>query len=196
MPEPGLPTPDPAPPTPASDGPQASGRDRLRPGTRDPHRSRERALKVLFQADLRGEDPRDALARVLADPDAVALLDDVDVDDTDTDRLAAARHRPDPLDEYAQQLIEGVGVHRDELDGLIERFARRWTVARMPVVDRNLLRLAAYELLHEDTAPAVVIDEALELAKDLSTDNSVRFVNGVLESVRRWHEQRPADDAD
>ena len=108
------------------------------------------------------------------------MLDDVDADE-DAPVLEV-------VDDYAARLVQGVAVHRPDLDRLIEKFARRWTVARMPVVDRNVLRLGAYELLHEDLSPAVVIDEALELAKDLSTDNSARFVNGVLESVRRWRE--------
>ena len=154
-----------------------------RPGTTDPRRSRQRALRILFQADLRGQDPRDALAAIVDDPDAMAMLDDVDAEEP----VAPATD----VDAYAARLVEGVAVHRPDLDRLIEKFARRWTVARMPVVDRNVLRLGAYELLHEDLSPAVVIDEALELAKALSTDNSARFVNGVLESVRRWHEDTP-----
>lgn len=150
-----------------------------RPGTTDPRRSRQRALKILFQADLRGQDPRNALAAILDDPQATSMLDDVDADE--------AMPEAERLDAYAVRLVEGVATHRPDLDRLIERFARRWTVARMPVVDRNVLRLGAYELLHEQLSSAVVIDEALELAKALSTDNSARFVNGVLESVRRWH---------
>ena len=150
-----------------------------RPGTSDPRRSRQRALKVLFQADLRGQDPRAVLTAIADDPHALSLLDDADVD-------GEGRPTPD-LDAYARSLVEGVGAHLAEVDEVIERFARRWTVARMPVVDRNVLRLATYELLHEvDLSAAVVIDEAVELAKGLSTDNSARFVNGVLEAVRRW----------
>jgi N utilization substance protein B len=152
-----------------------------RPGTTDPRRSRQRALKILFQADLRSQDPRDSLAAIMDDPHAAAMLDDVDADEAPV--FAGAG-----VDDYTVALVHGVAEHRDEIDGLIEKFARRWTVARMPVVDRNVLRLGAYELLHEELSSAVVIDEALEMAKALSTDNSARFVNGVLESVRRWHE--------
>ncbi len=165
-----------------TDTPQADG---PRPGTTDPRRSRQRALKILFQADLRGQDPRDALAAIQGDPRASAMLDDVDADELATEVVA--------VDDYAATLVEGVATHAPELDRLIEKFARRWTVARMPVVDRNVLRLGAYELLHEDLSSAVVIDEALELAKALSTDNSARFVNGVLESVRRWHDDTPPE---
>ena len=166
-----------------------------RPGTTDPHRSRERALKVLFQADLRRASPVDMLARVVADADAAALLDDVDLDQDELtleDRVAEARVRgTSDLDLYARSLVTGVGDHLAELDALIDEYATNWTVDRMPTVDRNVLRLALYELLHEDTPPAVVIDEALQLARDLSTDKSAKFVNGVLEAVRRQREATP-----
>ena len=150
-----------------------------RPGTTDPRRSRQRALKVLFQADLRGQDPRDVLAAVSDDAAARSLLDDVDVEDGPVVEV-------DEVDAYAARLVTGVGERLAELDEVIERFARRWTVPRMPVVDRNVLRLGTYELLHEqELSSAVVIDEAVELAKGMSTDNSARFVNGVLEAIRR-----------
>jgi N utilization substance protein B len=165
-----------------------------RPGTRNPHQSRERALKVLFQADLRDRDITEILDGVVADPEAVALLDDADLDDiaAPDEDVASDIAR---LDEYARALVIGVATRLAEIDGVIERFSRRWTVQRMPVVDRNVLRLATYELLHEATPPAVVIDEALELAKLLSTDNSGRFVNGVLESIRQWTATLPEDAA-
>lgn len=150
-----------------------------RPGTRDPRRSRQRALKILFQADLRRQRPGEVLDRIAGDPEAVAMLDDADKE-SDASRAT--------LDEYAIQLVRGVDAALNELDDVIGRFARNWTVERMPTVDRNVLRLGAYELLHEDTSAAVVIDEALELAKALSTDDSRRFVNGILESVRQWDE--------
>jgi N utilization substance protein B len=143
-----------------------------------PRRARLHALKVLFQADLRGETPGAALARVAGDPHALALLDDLD----DTAPAGEATPR---IDAFTRRLVEGVDEHRDEIDARIQRFARRWAISRMPVVDRNVLRLATYELLYEDTPAAIVIDEALELAKALSTDNSSRYVNGVLDSVRK-----------
>lgn len=154
-----------------------------RPGTDDPRRSRQRALKVLFQADLRGRDPRVVLDAIADDPAAMALLDDGDVDEV--------ARTVGTLDDYARALVAGVGAHLAEVDEVIEQFARRWTVPRMPVVDRNVLRLGVYELLHEeDLSSAVVIDEAVELAKGMSTDNSARFVNGVLEAVRRSRGQQ------
>lgn len=160
-----------------------------RPGTTDPHRSRERALKVLYQADLRGMAPVEWLASVVDDEQASALLDDVDDPDQVANlatRVEEARQRgTSDVDGYARALVVGVGDHIEDLDELIEGFAERWTLVRMAAIDRNVLRLAAYELLHEDTPPAVVIDEALLLVKDLSTENSVRFVNGILESIRK-----------
>jgi N utilization substance protein B len=158
-----------------------------RTDTDSPRRSRERALKLLFQADLRGEDPMETLRRAVADPQAAAMLDDVDVSETGTAH---------PLDGFARRLVEGVADHRDDLDQRIQRFARRWTIARMPIVDRNVLRLATYELLHEDTPPAIVIDQAVELAKALSTDDSGRYINGVMDSVRKNIEQEPRAEAE
>lgn len=89
-----------------------------------------------------------------------------------------------PPDEYAVALVRGVAGRLEELDGLIARFSKGWTIERMPVLDRTVLRLASYELLAGDEPPVgVVISEAVELAKRYSTDDSGRFVNGVLASV-------------
>lgn len=103
------------------------------------------------------------------------------------ERTQADRHA-ERLDDYARSLVSGVAEHIDEIDALLDEHAHGWTVSRMSVVDRNVLRLGVYELLHEqETPPAVVIDEAVELAKDLSSDESPRFVNGVLSGVRAAH---------
>ncbi|MBY5164042.1 transcription antitermination factor NusB [Salsipaludibacter albus] len=139
-----------------------------------------RALKVLFQADLRDRDPSATIAEIAVDPAAVALLDDLD----DEQAVDGA-----PMDDYARVLVDGVARHRHALDGMIGRYSHRWEVARMPVIDRNILRMATWELLAEDVSAAVVIDEALELAKELSTDASHRFVNGILEAIRRHADQ-------
>ena len=180
-----------------------SGRNRKRRSdTRDPRRSRARALKLLYQADVRGEDPIALLDKVASDGRAASLLDDLDpdqaadievkgaADDAEADpehaRIAAARGRnAAPIDGFTRSLVTGVSERRDELDALVQRFARRWALARMPAVDRNALRLGAYELQHETTSPAVVINEMVELAKGLSTDDSGRYVNGVLEAIRK-----------
>jgi transcription antitermination protein NusB len=95
--------------------------------------------------------------------------------------LADLPVRPEP---FVTSLVTGVGSHGDRIDELIGRFARDWAVDRMPAVDRNILRLAVYELLERPDVPtAAVISEAVELAKRYSTDESGRFVNGVLASV-------------
>lgn len=121
-------------------------------------KARKRALDILFEADLRGLD-------------AVTLL---------ADRLAtAAAEQPVPA--YAVELVEGVTEHRARIDELLSSYAEGWTLERMPGVDRAVLRIGVYELLwRADVPDAVAIDEAVELAKALSTDESPRFVNGVL----------------
>jgi len=85
---------------------------------------------------------------------------------------------------FAAELVAGVSRHQDEIDELIGRFARGWALARMPVVDRSLLRIGTYELAHRPDIPlGAVICEAVELAKAFSTDDSGRFVNGVLAKI-------------
>ncbi|MDP9118195.1 MAG: transcription antitermination factor NusB [Actinomycetota bacterium] len=124
-------------------------------------KARKRALDVLYEADLRGVDPASTLAEriALADP---------------------------PVNTYTVTLVEGVCAHAGRIDEILARFADGWTVARMPDVDRALLRVGVFELLWcADVPDAVVIDEAVELAKSLSTYESPRFVNGVLGRVVR-----------
>ena len=119
-------------------------------------KARKRALDILFESDLRGTEPV-ATAR---------------------DRLADA---DPPVPPYALVLVEGVTERRARIDELLSTYSEGWTLERMPPVDRNLLRIAAYELIYRDDVPdAVAIDEAVELAKELSTDESPRFVNGLL----------------
>jgi len=94
-------------------------------------------------------------------------------------------------DEFAVELVRGVGEHREEIDELITAHARNWDIHRMPALDRALLRLACFELAHRPDVPTgAVISEAVELAKRYSTDDSGRFVNGVLSAVAA--EVRPA----
>ncbi|HWB70857.1 MAG TPA: transcription antitermination factor NusB [Egibacteraceae bacterium] len=122
------------------------------------HQSRKRALDILYEADLKGRPIPGVLA---------AHLDG-----------------PEPVPEFAVALVRGVHRHRAELDGLIEAQSRDWKLSRMPVVDRNILRIGLYEILHDPDVPtAVAIDEAVELAKELSTPDSGRFVNGLLAAV-------------
>ena len=120
-------------------------------------KARKRAVDILYEAELRERDAVTVLADRLADPDLP------------------------PLNDYTVTLVDGVAEHRDRIDELITEHAEGWTLARMPAVDRAVLRLGLYELLWaDDVDAAVAIDEAVELAKSLSTDDSPRFINGVL----------------
>ncbi len=93
---------------------------------------------------------------------------------------------------YATKLVEGVQEHASEIDRLIDTSAERWALERMPVVDKNLLRMGVFELLWmADVPTAVVINEAVELAKSLSTDESGRFVNGILGRIAQEREAEP-----
>ncbi len=132
------------------------------------HRARRQALQLLFQWDLR-RTPLDEIVRHYYDS---LLLSE--------DTVAAPRQ-----DEFAKGLLEGVVGDVAGVDERISRNAEHWRMQRMPAVDRNILRIAVYEMLHTDTPPAVVIDEALELARQFSGEESVHFVNGVLDAVRR-----------
>jgi N utilization substance protein B len=119
-------------------------------------KARKRALDALFEADQRGTDP-------------VATV---------VERSAQAQA---PYNDYAFSLVEGVTAHRERIDELLATYAEGWTLDRMPAVDRAVLRLGAYELLWLDNVPdGVAISEAVELARDLSTDASAGFVNGLL----------------
>lgn len=127
-------------------------------------KARKRALDVLFECDLRSSDALETLAQ----------------------RLAQAEP---PVPEYTVTLVEGVVAHRDRIDGLIQAHAQGWTLERMPLVDRNVLRIGIFELLWVDETPdGVVLSEAVNLAQQLSTDESAAFVNGVLAKLL---EQKP-----
>ncbi|MBA3604728.1 MAG: transcription antitermination factor NusB [Actinomycetota bacterium] len=117
--------------------------------------ARERALYVLYEAQAKDVDPTDVLAAQIV-----------------------------TADELTASLVRGVTEQRERLDAAIAARAHGWTLARMPVLDLSVLRLAAFELAERPDVPvAVVIDEAVELAKRFSTDNSGRFVNGVLSAL-------------
>jgi transcription antitermination protein NusB len=122
-------------------------------------RARKRALDILFESELRGMPAGASLAGRLADP----------------------AHQLNP---YTITLVEGVGEHRDRLDELVSEYAVGWALDRMPVVDRNLLRIGLFELLYCDEVPdAVAISEAVNLARELSTDESPKFINGILARI-------------
>ncbi|WP_040336600.1 transcription antitermination factor NusB [Candidatus Blastococcus massiliensis] len=122
-------------------------------------KARKRAVDVLYEADVRNRDRKALLAERVADGNP-------------------------PIPEHAIRLVEGVEEHAGRIDALIEAHAANWSLDRLPDVDRAILRMAVYELLWADDVPdAVVIDEAVELAKTLSTDDSPAYVNGVLGAI-------------
>ncbi|MGI9023730.1 MAG: transcription antitermination factor NusB [Acidimicrobiales bacterium] len=117
--------------------------------------ARERALSLLYEAEAKGVGAEEVLAELPIEPDA-----------------------------FTVELVAGVAGARDEIDGLLRRFARDWALERMPAIDRILLRIGVFELVHRGDVPtAVAISEAVDLAQRYSTDDSGRFVNGVLAAV-------------
>ncbi len=132
------------------------------------HRSRQRALQVLFQIDLREQCPGDAIAALYT-----SLLDE------------EAAPPEEPLDPFMEELVRGVAEHREEIDRRIAEHSEHWRLDRMPAVDRNILRLAVCEILFTSTPAAVVIDQALELARRFTSEESIPFINGVLDAIRR-----------
>lgn len=130
-------------------------------GTR--RKAREYALQMLFQWEGSGEDPR-ALAAI----------------------FWRNLKTPQPVQEFAEKLFIGTLARREEIDNLIQQHSEHWRLERMAAVDRNLLRLAVCELqAYPKTPAAVVIDEALEIARRFSSADSVEFINGVLDSIRK-----------
>lgn len=125
-------------------------------------KARVLAIQVLFEVDLAQHPPESCME-------------------------AQARYTPQEAVAFARRLVQGVLQHRDEIDEVIERFAPQWPMWQLPVVDRNILRLAIYELLMgKETPPRAAINEAVELAKAFGDEGSPRFVNGVLGSVMEW----------
>ncbi len=118
-------------------------------------KARKRAVDLLYESDLRGSDALTVVA------ERVAMADP-------------------PVNDYTIELIEGVTANRRRIDALLSEYSEGWTIERMPDVDRAILRVGVYELLWATVPDAVAIDEAVELAKSLSTDESPRFINGVL----------------
>ncbi|MBI2219842.1 MAG: transcription antitermination factor NusB [Acidobacteria bacterium] len=135
--------------------------------------AREAALQILYQWEIGGASLDDTLAAYW------------DVREQDP-----AEGTPPAVDrEYAATLARGTAERLPELDPLIEARAEHWRLSRMAVIDRLILRLAAYELRHQPGAPApVVINEALELARTFSGEDSVRFINGVLDGLAKRHD--------
>ena len=131
-------------------------------------KSRKRALDVLYAAEVRGVDPLVVLAERMEPPTGPDL------------------HSYAAMGEYAEFLVRGVVEHQRRVDGLLSEHSRGWTLERMPAVDRNTLRIGVFEVMYVDDVPdAVAVSEAMNLVRDLSTDESPSFVNGVLGAVVR-----------
>jgi transcription antitermination protein NusB len=124
-------------------------------------KARKRALDILYAAELRGEEPTTALDRAIAAGEG-------------------------PTNDYTSELVRGVVEHLPRIDELLAEYSEGWTLHRMPAVDRNVLRLGVFELMWADDVPdAVAVTEAVALVKDLSTDESPGFVNGILGNILR-----------
>ena len=124
-------------------------------------KARKRALDILFASELRSEDPVVALERAIEAGEG-------------------------PTNDYTSFLVRGVGEHRVRIDELLSTYSQGWSLVRMPAVDRNVLRIGAFELLYvEDVPDPVAVSEAMGLVRELSTDESPQFVNGVLGALQR-----------
>lgn len=124
-------------------------------------KARKRALDVLYAADLRGHSATDALDTAIADGEG-------------------------PTNDYTAVLVRGVTEHVTRIDELLSQFSQGWTLERMPAVDRNVLRLGVWELLYAADVPdQVALSEATALVRELSTDDSPAFVNGILGAIQR-----------
>jgi N utilization substance protein B len=129
-------------------------------------KARKRALDLLFASEVRGRSVVDALDEEIGD--------------------ATSEPGGRPVADYTGVLVRGVSEHQTRIDELLATYAQGWTLARMPSVDRNVLRLGVFEVLYVDDVPdAVAVSEALQLVRDLSTDDSPGFVNGVLGNIVR-----------
>jgi N utilization substance protein B len=128
------------------------------------HKARKRAVDLLFEAEARDIDP------------AVLVTERVE--------LAAGDDQIPGVQPYAATILNGVADDLDRIDATIESYLQEWTLERLPAVDRAILRIAVWELFHAaDVPPVVAVDEAVELAKALSTDDSPGFLNGVLGQI-------------
>ena len=126
-------------------------------------KARKRAVDAIFAADLRKESPSDLLNA--------------------TRIQVADRQNQEGIFSYASDIVEGVVVHHEEIDDLLETYSEGWSIERMPNVDRAILRVGIWEILYSDTPNAVAVSEAVDLAKEYSTEESGGFINGLLSRV-------------
>jgi N utilization substance protein B len=138
------------------------------------HRSRQRALQILYQLDMYKRPVGEALS---------AFYDSLYSSEGENE--FEAELTPPEQDTFMESLVVGAAARAGDIDQTISVHSEHWRLERMPAVDRNILRLAIFELMNENTPAAVIIDEALELARRFSGDDSVPFINGVLDAVRK-----------
>ena len=149
--------------------------------------ARERAIQFLYQEDLNSEkDVAEALKSfweilqmdpLYNDKAKATWAEKVEIPPLTPNDLAAM--------DFMESLVKGVIEHREEIDEMIVKYAKNWNLGRMAVIDRNILRLAAYEMMFRgDIPPVVSINEAVDIAKKYSTDDSGKFVNGILDQIR------------
>lgn len=127
-------------------------------------KARKRALDLLFEGEAKGMSGADLLDQRIADGQG-------------------------PVNDYTAELVRGVDAHQQRIDQLIEEYAEGWTLPRMPAVDRNVLRIGVFEVLWTEVPDAAAVSEAINLVRDLSTDESPGFVNGVLGHIVRDRER-------
>jgi transcription antitermination protein NusB len=135
------------------------------------HRSRQRALQVLYQWDMTKQPVAQAISSFY---DTLYSGESEDEEETQPGR-----------DEFMEELVKGTSEMATDIDHRISSKSENWRLERMPTVDRNILRMAIYEMNRQETPPAVVIDEALELARQFSGEESVSFINGILDAVHK-----------
>ena len=126
-------------------------------------KAREHTLRILFQMEFEDSNPQEAL-----------------------DQYWQSKKTPGEIKEYSTWLAKGIASNQKTIDSLIQSVSEHWRISRMALVDRNILRMAVFELLYEDNiAPAIVINEAIEIARRYSGDEAATFVNGILDAVRK-----------
>jgi len=134
-------------------------------------KARKRAIDAIFASDLRKEDPSVLLGASY--------------------RQVEDRQNQDEIFNYAQTIVDGVVEHYEEIDDLLETYAQDWSIDRMPTLDRAILRCALWEILYNTEVPAgVAINEAVEIAKEYSTDESGGFINGLLSKIASTREAK------
>lgn len=132
---------------------------------------------------------------------ALQILYQLEFDDSQVDQAIdlfwQKKKAPEETKEYSRWLVKGILSHEKEVDEAIQSISEHWRISRMAVVDRNILRLASFELLHaENIAPAIIINEAIEIAKKFSSPEAATFVNGILDALRKkiQAEKRPSEE--